>query len=194
MSRLVKRQVLCLQLFNRTHNAKLRKTILDYADAELISPLCECAYNILRGTVRLTPLENVRLRRYTSDLRTIANRKSAVTRRRRILQQKGGFLPALLAALAITVFIHLLRQLVAYMAHVRNMALVDPRLLETWRTPRQSPSDLTLCDIDAEMTSILDRPDIDVSEKVRLHNQKLLSYNEMTKTRVNKPTRVVVVN
>ena len=44
------------------------------------------------------------------------------------------------------------------------------------------------------MTRILDRPDIDVSEKVRLYNQALLRYNDMTKTHANKPTRVVVVN
>ena len=44
------------------------------------------------------------------------------------------------------------------------------------------------------MTSILDRLDIDVSEKVRLYNQTLLRYNDMTKTHANKPTRVVVVN
>ena len=80
------------------------------------------------------------------------------------------------------------------MAHVRKMALVDPRLLETLRTPKQSPSDPTLRDLDAEMTSILDRPDIDVSEKVRLYNQTLLCYNDMTKTHASKPTRVVVVN
>ena len=55
MSRLVKRQVLCLQMLNRTHNAKLRKAILEYADAELISALCECPHNILRGTVRIRP-------------------------------------------------------------------------------------------------------------------------------------------
>ena len=113
MSRLVKRQVLCLQLLNRTHKAKLRKAILEYADAEQISAFCECALNILKGTVRLTPREKVRLGRYTSDLRTISNRKTAVTRRRRILQQKCGFLPALLANLALTVFMPLLHQLVA---------------------------------------------------------------------------------
>ena len=113
MSGLVKRQVLCLQRLNRTHNANVRKAILEYADAELISAFCECAQNILRGTVQLTPREKGRLRRYTSDLRTIANRKTAVTRRRRILRQKGGFLPALLAHLALTVCMPLLRQLVA---------------------------------------------------------------------------------
>ena len=80
------------------------------------------------------------------------------------------------------------------MAHVRKMALVDPRLLETLRTPKQSPSDPILRDLDAEMTSILDRPDIDVSEKVRLYNQTLLRYNDMTKTHAKKPTRVVVLN
>ena len=80
------------------------------------------------------------------------------------------------------------------MAHVRKMALLDTSLLETLRIPKQSPSDLTLCDLDAEMISILDIPDIYVSEKVHLYNQTLLRYNEMTKTRANKPTRVVVVN
>ena len=77
---------------------------------------------------------------------------------------------------------------------MRKMALVGPRLLETLRTPKQSPSDPTLRDLDAEMTSILDRPDIDESEKVRLYNQTLLRYNDMTKTHAKKPTRVVVVN
>ena len=59
MSGRVKRQVLCLQMLNRTKNTKLRKAILEYADADLISALCECAHNILRGTVRLTPGEKV---------------------------------------------------------------------------------------------------------------------------------------
>ena len=55
MSGRVKRHVLCLQMLNRTKNTKLRKAILEHADADLISALCECAHNILRGTVRLTP-------------------------------------------------------------------------------------------------------------------------------------------
>ena len=56
----VKRHVLCLQMLNRTKNTKLRKAILEHADADLISALCECAHNILRGTVRLTPRETTR--------------------------------------------------------------------------------------------------------------------------------------
>ena len=79
------------------------------------------------------------------------------------------------------------------MSHVRKMALVDPRLLETLRTPTQTPVDTTLRDLDAEMTSILDKSDVDVSEKVRLYNQALLRYNDMAKDRAAKPTPVVVV-
>ena len=57
----------------------------------------------------------------------------------------------------------------------------------------QPPVDTTLRDLDADMTSILDRTDIEVSDKVRLYKQALLRYNGMTKTRANKPTPVVVV-
>ncbi len=65
------------------------------------------------------------------------------------------------------------------MAHVRKKALVDPRLLETLRTPTQPLIDTNLRDLDSEMTSILDNTDIDVSEKVPLYNQALLRYNDM---------------
>ena len=76
---------------------------------------------------------------------------------------------------------------------MRKMALVDPRLLETLRTPTQPPIDTNLRDLDSEMTSILDKTGIDVSEKVRLYNQALLRYNDMAKMAATKPTPVVVV-
>ena len=84
---------------------------------------------------------------------------------------------------------------VVTMLHVKKMALVDPRLLKSLRenpTPLPDAIDTTLRDLDAEMTSILDRSDADESEKVRLYNQALLRYNDMTKTRAAKPIPVVV--
>ena len=100
-------------MLNRTKNTTLRKAILEHADADLISALCECAHNILRGTVRLTPREKGRLRKYKDKLRLIANKKFSMSRRRREIQQTGGSLPALLAPLAATVFLPLLSQLFA---------------------------------------------------------------------------------
>ena len=85
---------------------------------------------------------------------------------------------------------------VVTMLHVRKMALVDPRLLKSLRAPLPDPTsnaiDTTLRDLDAEMTSILDGSDADESEKVRLYNQALLRYNDMTKARAAKPIPVVV--
>ena len=108
MSGRVKRQVICLQMLNRRKNTKFQKAKLEYADADLISALCECAHNILRLTRR-----EVRLRKCKDKLRLIANRRLSIPRRRREIQQNGGFLPALLAPLATTVFLPLLRQLFA---------------------------------------------------------------------------------
>ena len=73
------------------------------------------------------------------------------------------------------------------------MALGDPRLLKTLRTPIQPPIDTKLRDLDSEMTSILDNTGMDVSEKVRLYNQALLRYNYMANMTATKPTHVVVV-
>ena len=113
MSGRMKKQALFLQVLIKTKNAKLRKTILEHADPELIKALCECAQNILQGNVQMTPLEKTRLRKYKSKLRLIACKNVSVKQKRLKLQQTGGFLPALLAPLAANVIIPLLRQLFA---------------------------------------------------------------------------------
>ena len=113
MSGRMKKQAVCLQMLIKTKNAKLREAILEHADAELIRALCECAHNILRGNVKMTPREKTRLRKYQTKLRLIARKNVSVKQKRRHLQQTGGFLPALLAPLAACVVIPLLRQLFA---------------------------------------------------------------------------------
>ena len=113
MSGRMKKQAVCLQMLIKTKNAKLREAILEHADAELIRALCECAHNILRGNVKMTPREETRLRKYQTKLRLIARKNVSVKQKRRHLQQTGGFLPALLAPLAASVVIPLLRQLFA---------------------------------------------------------------------------------
>ena len=109
----MKQQAVCLQMLIKTKNAKLRKAILEHADPELIRALCECAHNILCGNVQMTPQEKERLRKYQTKLRLLARKNVSVKQKRRHLQQTGGFLPALLAPLAASVVIPLLRQLFA---------------------------------------------------------------------------------
>ena len=58
MSGRVKRPVFCLQMLNRTKNTKLRKAILEYADADIISALCECAHNGCYSRIRDNASQN----------------------------------------------------------------------------------------------------------------------------------------
>ena len=110
MSGRMKKHALCLQLLIETRNAtKLRKAILEHADPEFI---LECAKNILQGNVKMASDEKSRLRKNRSKLRLLASKRGlSMKQKRRKLQQTGGFLPALLAPLAASVVIPLLRQL-----------------------------------------------------------------------------------
>ena len=82
------------------------------------------------------------------------------------------------------------------MEHARKMALVDPRLLETLRSP-PPPTDTVgkvMQGLDVEMTSILDQKDLNDGDKVKLYNQVLQQYNHLSDRRDKQPTRVVLVN
>ena len=74
------------------------KAIIKAADKDLVNCLCECAHNILQGTVDLTKPQKTKLARHKQDLRSIAKKPTSLKRKQQILQ-KGGFLPALLAPL-----------------------------------------------------------------------------------------------
>ena len=74
-----------------------RRAILDSADKELIDCLCECCLNLLSGKVRCSRVTKNKLKRYAPVIRELANRKTSAKRRKNLLMQKGGFLPALLA-------------------------------------------------------------------------------------------------
>ena len=84
------------------------------------------------------------------------------------------------------------------MEHARKMALVDPRLLDTLRSPPPPPATDTLGKkvqaLDDEMKTILDRKDLDDGTKVTLYNQVLQRYNVLTDKCIKKPLRVVTVN
>ena len=75
----------------------LRKSILKAADKDLICCLSDCCHNILNGNIRLNASQKKSLQRHRKNLRKIATKRTTVKKRRDILVQKGGFLPALLA-------------------------------------------------------------------------------------------------
>ena len=83
------------------------KAIIGAADRELMTCLCECAQNILNGNVPLTKSHLKYLQQYRSDVRTLANKRAPKHKKKKILQ-KGGFLSALLAPIAVEVLTKIL--------------------------------------------------------------------------------------
>lgn len=75
---------------------KQRKALLKNASSDLLKSICECSLNVLKGNVRLNARQKGRLTRHKRSLRLLADRKISYKRKKQILIQKGGFLPALL--------------------------------------------------------------------------------------------------
>jgi hypothetical protein len=75
---------------------KLRKNIIKAAENDLITCLAECSHNVLNGNIQLSNKDKTALKKHQKALRELAKRKLSTSKRRRILIQKGGFLPALL--------------------------------------------------------------------------------------------------
>ena len=94
-----------LRLKNNLHYLKAlcnckpsaRKAILKQADGELINCICECVDNILKGNIKISKAQKKKLGRHSTSLVQLRNRKTGLKKKRELLIQKGGFLPALLA-------------------------------------------------------------------------------------------------
>lgn len=69
---------------------KIRKVIIEHGPADVLTCVCECCYNLLKGTVPLTPSQKRRLSRYKKHLRKLADKKVSRVKKRQILNQKGG--------------------------------------------------------------------------------------------------------
>lgn len=78
---------------------KVVRPLIAGADPSLLKAISECSHNVLQGRVQLTAQQKKRLARYKTVLRTlVAPRTSNKTKK--ALAQKGGFLGALLGAVA----------------------------------------------------------------------------------------------
>ena len=201
MSELVKRHILCIQALNRYKSTKLRGAIIVNADADLLYALAECAYNILNKNIPLTELQRRRLSKYRTKLRELSQRRAPPLRyEEETLQpqvgegQSGGFLSAILGKFGLSTLSPRGATQEVEIEHARKMALVDPRLLGTLRSPPPPPTNTLgkkVQTVDDEMMSILDRKDVVDRTKVTLYNQVLQRYNVLSDKLVKESVRVV---
>ena len=101
MSALLKKHAHLLKVLAHA-KPQMCKAIVQAADKNLIICLCECAQNLLKGNVPLSKAQLKKLKQYRKEVRTLAQKRTSQSKRKEILQ-KGGFLPALLAPIALTV-------------------------------------------------------------------------------------------
>jgi hypothetical protein len=86
-------------------NAKLkfRKTILSNCNNELINTISEYVLNVLRGNVKLKDSQKRRLQKFRVQLRSAAGRRVALATKKKLINQRGGFLVPLLSAILPTI-------------------------------------------------------------------------------------------
>ena len=90
----------------RHFNVRERTAFFRAADEKLIRCICECIFNVLCGNVSLQPEHKADLKKYACILRKLVQKKKGkrnLARKRRLIVQKGGFLPTLLIPILSTV-------------------------------------------------------------------------------------------
>src|SRR5215471_19268112 len=86
-----------LELLNKA-TPKLRKAIVSKCCPDLVKCISEVALNVLRGNIELSDLSVKELRKHKASIRKIASRHVSLGKKKKIINQKGGFLLPLLAA------------------------------------------------------------------------------------------------
>ena len=85
-----------LTLLSKAKRVKRRQMLIDLADADEIRGICECVINLLNGNIAIKNKEKNKFKRYKNTLRHIASKSQSTKNKKKILQQQGGFLSALL--------------------------------------------------------------------------------------------------
>ena len=83
------------------HDSKptTRKALLAAANKELIDTICECLKNILLGRIKISQQLLKKLKRRRRAVEEIQSKKTNIKRKKELLIQQGGFLPAIIAPL-----------------------------------------------------------------------------------------------
>ena len=94
MSKRLKKNAKTLQFLTEADN-KVAKAVIKASKADIICCFSEICYNLLKGTIDLSPKLKTRLSQHKQTIRKLA-KKSVKQSKKKHLVQKGGFLGAIL--------------------------------------------------------------------------------------------------
>ena len=86
-----------LSLLTKCIKNKIRRNyLIDFANKDELKAISEVMLNVLSGNIKLTPKILRKLKRERHYIRKLTHKKIPDIQKKRILKQKGGFLPLIL--------------------------------------------------------------------------------------------------
>ena len=92
---LTKQQLRNLELIKTCPKA-LRKHLLIKFPVRSVKAICECALNLLKGNIPVSPHQKRSLAKYKTSLRKIGTKKGNLYTKKKLIIQQGGFLNILI--------------------------------------------------------------------------------------------------
>jgi hypothetical protein len=78
------------------------KGIISNCDKRLLDDISECILNVLNGNIKLSDCTKRKLKKYKTSLRTLVDKRTPLSAKKRVIIQKGGFLLPLLTTVLTT--------------------------------------------------------------------------------------------
>ena len=92
----ISRHTAYLSLLGNTKQKKRRSLLIDFAGKDDLDAVCQCIFNVLAGNIKISTSTFNKLKKHKKTLRYLINRRVNNQQRKKVLKQKGGFLPFLL--------------------------------------------------------------------------------------------------
>ena len=83
----------------KTAKPQLRRAIIKNCNSDLVKTISECVLNVLRNNLQLTVCHKKRLQTFKGPLRALANKRVPLATKKRLINQRGGFIVPLLSAI-----------------------------------------------------------------------------------------------
>ena len=109
-SNTLKRKHFLNLLAKKSKSSAKRKLMTEFATHGDINAVSECSRNLLRGNIPLNDKQYRKFYRCRHDIRHLANRRNSLKYKKDIINQRGGFLSALLP-LAINAVIEIVKKI-----------------------------------------------------------------------------------
>ena len=87
----------------KTAKPQLRKSIIRNSNNELVKIISECVQNVLRNNLQLTACQKKRLQKFKVPLRALADKRVPLATKKRLINQRCGFLMPLLSDILLTI-------------------------------------------------------------------------------------------